>query len=128
MDQIKCFSNYLKGVFKKEGWWRLFPFALIGMVIALAFYIVASVFMLVDLLRFELKKILYGSNETISGSAQFVKFLMGFPLYFVFSIVSAVLLLPLAILSFLTVCFLFVSSLGRAKGNPYAFHSITNSL
>ena len=128
MDQIKCFSKYLKGVFKVEDWWLLFPFALIGMIIALAFYLVAPVFMLVNLLRFELKKILYCSNETISGSAQFVKFLMGFPLYFVFAIVSAVLLLPLAILNFLTVCFLYVSSLGRAKGTPFAFHSINTSL
>ena len=123
-----CFTNYLKSVFKVKGWWFLLPFTLIGLVLVLAFYIVAPVFMLIDLIRFELKKILYNSNETISGSAQFVKFLIGFLYYIIFAIVSAVMLLPLAIIYFLTVCCFFVSSFGRAKGNPFAFHAITTSL
>ena len=127
MEQIMCFTNYLKTVVKTKGFWWIVPFAFLGFVLAGVFYIYSAVFMLIDLIRFELKKILYGGNESISGAAQFVKFGVGFFFYLIFAIISIILTLPLALVFLLVYCCFFVSSIGRVRGNPFFFHFITAS-
>ena len=127
MEQILCFTDYIKGVFKVRGWWYIIPFALVGVVLTGVFYIYSAVYMLLDLIRFELKKVLYKNNEQLSGGAQFVKFLVGFIYYIVFALVAIFAILPLAIFFFLAYCCFFVSSIGKVRGNPFAFHKIEES-
>lgn len=127
MPQIKCFTNYLKEVFKTRFWWVILPFTLIGLVLSLVFFILSPIYMLFDLARFEFKKILYADNEKISGGAQFVKFVISYFGYFIAALITIIFLAPLSIVFFLAYCAFFISSIGRVRSNPFKFHEIEES-
>ena len=122
MEQIQCFTDYMKKVFSTKGWWYIFPFALVGFVLAGLFYIYSPVFMLLDYIRFELKRLIYKDLEGVSGAGQFVILFFCYSVYMSFLISTVMCLIPLAIFYFLTYCFFFISSLGKVRGNPFAFH------
>ena len=78
--------------------------------------------MLFDYVRVEIKKILYSDNEGLAGAAQFVKFLVGFFFFMIISILCIIASIPLAMFYFVMYCCFFISSIGKVRGNPFAFH------
>ena len=124
MNIIKDYIGFMKTVFSTKGWWHLLPFTLVGLILSLAFFICSPVYMLLDYLQQEIKKILYGDNESISQASQCVKFILGFACYFNFAFIAIVATLPLAVLYFLSICIYFLSSLGKIRKNPFVFHTI----
>lgn len=122
MEQILCFTDYMKKAFKTKGWWYVCPFALVGIVIAGVFYIYSPIFMLIDYIRYEMRRMLYKDLEGVSGAAQFIILFFVYTTYMTFFVTTVILLLPMAVFYFLTYCFFFVSSLGEVQGNPFAFH------
>ena len=127
MPQLLSFTNYLKTVFNTKLWWVIAPFALVGLIISMVFYIFSPVYMLFDLARFELKKILYDGNDKLSGAAQFIKFGISYFGYSLAALITIILMAPLSIFFFLAYCFFFISSIGRVRGNPFKFHEIEES-
>ena len=127
MEQINAFTNYLKKVFNTKNWWIILPFALIGIVFSGLFYLFSAIYMCFDLARFELRKILYNDNDKLSWSAQFVKFAISYFGYFMAAFITIIFLCILAIGFFLTFCCFFISSVGKTRGNPFIFHTITES-
>ena len=124
MEKIRSFTNYLRYAFSVTGWWYVLPFTLVGLVLSGVFYIYSPIYMMMDLIRYDIKKILYNDNEGLSGGAQFVKFLVGFLYYMIFAITVVFAALPLAIFYFLAFCCFFVSSLGKVRGNPFVYHTL----
>ena len=101
MDKILCFTAYMKRVFHTKGWWYIVPFAGIGLILMVVYYIYTPIYMLLDYLHIEMKKIVYKDNENLSWSAQFIKFFFAFMFYIVFAITVVFGSVPLAIIYFL---------------------------
>ena len=127
MAQINAFTNYLRETFKIKFWWVIVPFAFIGLLFAGLFYLFTPIYMLFDLARFELRKILYSDNEKLSGAAQFIKFAISYFGYFLAAVLTIFQIGLLSMMFMLTFLAFFISSLGRVRGNPFKFHEITES-
>lgn len=122
MEQIKCFNELMKKVFSTKGWWYVVPFAGIGLVFAGLFYLTSPIFMLMDLIRFEMKRLLYKDLAETSAAGQFVILFFFYSVYMSFVIAAVMCIMPLAICYFFAFGSFFISSLGKVKGNPFAFH------
>lgn len=80
--------------------------------------------MLLDLLVVETKRILRKDSDDESNLVHAVKHLLGFFFVVYFNLISVFLTLVLAVLYFSSSIFIFVSSLGKVRINPYGFHTI----
>ena len=124
MEKLNLMNQFIKKTVKTEKWFILFPFALVAAVLWLAYYIIISVYMLFDLLVVETKRILRKDSDDESNLVHAVKHLLGFVFVVYFNLISVCLTLVLAVLYFLSSIFIFVSSLGKVRINPYGFHTI----
>ena len=70
----------------------------------------------------ELHNVLKPEFDNASGGAQVVKYLYGFIYVVLFNFITVSFGAILAILYFLSALSFFVSSVGKYKANPFAFH------
>lgn len=124
MEKLYLMNDFIKKTVKTKYWFILFPFAIVAAVLWLVYYIVMSVYLLFDLLVVETKRVLRKDFEDESNFVHAVKHLLGFIFVVYFNLISVCLSLVLAILYFLSSIFIFVSSVGKVKNNPYGFHTI----
>lgn len=124
MEKMYLMNEFIKKTVKTKNWFILFPFAIVASVLWLVYYIVMSVYLLFDLLVVETKRVLRKDSEDESNLVHAVKHFLGFFFVVYFNLISVFLSLVLAILYFLSTIFIFISSVGKVKNNPYGFHTI----
>ncbi len=117
-------NEFIKKTLRTKNWFILFPFAIVAAVLCLVYYILISVYLFLDLLVVESKRILKKDSEDESNLVHAVKHLLGFFFVVYFNLISVFLSLVLAILYFLSSVFIFVSSVGKVRINPYGFHTL----
>lgn len=122
MKELKKYVALLKEAFKHKIIWALFPFTLVALAIALAFFIYIPVYMLIDLITVRLKEEVDSGNKEAGWLATSYKFLLAYTVYFNFKVTQIMMVASMAVLHFLTWCFLFVATLGKIKSNPFAYH------
>lgn len=128
MEKLYLMNDFIKKTVKTKEWFILFPFAIIAAVMWMVYYIVISVYLLLDLLAFESKRILRKDSDNESDLVHAVKHFIGFGFVVIFNLISVCFSLVLGVLYFLSSIFIFISSFGVIKNNPYGFHTIkTNS-
>lgn len=124
MEKLYLMNEFIKKTVRTKNWFILFPFAIVAVVLCLVYYILISVYLLFDLLVVESKRILKKDSEDESNLVHAVKHLLGFFFVVYFNLISVCLSLVLAILYFLSSVFIFVSSVGKVRINPYGFHTL----
>ena len=124
MEKLYLMNNFIKKVVRSGNWLILCPFAIIAAIIWVAYYIIISVYLLIDLLVVESKRVLRKDTEDESSLAHAVKHLIGFIFPVYFNLVTVGLTLVLAVLYFLSSIFIFLSSVGTVRINPYGFHTV----
>ena len=124
MEKLYLMNEFIKKTVRTKNWFILFPFAIVAAVLCLAYYILISVYLLLDLLVVESKRILKKDSEDESNLVHAVKHLLGFFFVVYFNLISVCLSLVLAILYFLSSVFIFASSVGKVRINPYGFHTL----
>lgn len=121
MDKIKHLNELWKNVFNIKFWYVIFPFAIIALLLSGIYYIFSTVYMLFDYALKSYKKALLDDNGERAG-VQIIKYIFAFFYYMIFTIITIVLSLPLAILYVIIGCSLFVSSAFTYNFNLYKFH------
>ena len=124
MEKLYLMNEFIKKTVRTKNWFILFPFAIVAVVLWLVYYILISVYLLFDLLVVESKRILKKDSLDESNLVHAVKHLLGFFFVVYFNLISVCLSLVLAILYFLSSIFIFVSSVGKIRNNPYGFHTL----
>lgn len=124
MEKLYLMNEFIKKTVRTKNWYILFPFAIVAVVLCLVYYILISVYLLLDLLVVESKRILKKDSEDESNLVHAVKHLLGFFFVVYFNLISVCLSLVLAIIYFLSSVFIFVSSVGKVRINPYGFHTL----
>ena len=124
MEKLYLMNEFVKKTVRTKIWFILFPFAIVTAVLWLAYYILISVYLLLNLLVVESKRILKKDSEDESNLVHAVKHLLGFFFVVYFNLISVCLSLVLAILYFLSSVFIFASSVGKVRINPYGFHTL----
>ena len=124
MEKLYLMNEFIKKTLRTKNWFILFPFAIVAAVLCLVYYILISVYLFLDLLVVESKRILKKDSEDESNLVHAVKHLLGFFFVVYFNLISVFLSLVLAILYFLSSVFIFVSSVGKVRINPYGFHTL----
>ena len=124
MEKLNLMNDFIRKTIKTKLWFLIFPFAIVVTVLWLAYYIVTSVYLLFDLLVVESKRILRKDSNDESNLVHAIKHLIGFFFVVYFNLISVFLSLVLAVLYFLAVIFVFVSSIGKVRISPYGFHTI----
>ena len=124
MEKLNLMNDFIRKTIKTKIWFLVFPFAIVVTVLWLAYYIVTSVYLLFDLLVVESKRILRKDSNDESNLVHAIKHLIGFFFVVCFNLISVCLSLVLAVLYFLAAIFIFVSSIGKVRINPYSFHTI----
>ena len=124
MEKLYLMNEFIKKTVGTKNWFILFPFAIVAVVLWLVYYILISVYLLFDLLVVESKRILKKDSLDESNLVHAVKHLLGFFFVVYFNLISVCLSLVLAILYFLSSIFIFVSSVGKIRNNPYGFHTL----
>ena len=122
MKELKKYVALLKEAFKYKIIWAMFPFTLVALALALAFFCYIPVYMLIDLLVIKFKEELDEGNKDAGWLAVAFKYLIAYSIYINFKVAQIMMFATLAVLHFLTYCFLFVASLGKIKANPFAYH------
>ena len=121
MKKIEMMNSLFREIFKTSHNFILFPFAILGLIFAMAFYMFCPFYMLAELFVDELKAILCENRENDSNGTQVVKHLIGFGAVVIFNYLRALMVIPLAIGYFMTSISFTVSSLGKFKNNPFAY-------
>ena len=124
MTYLTSLAALLKRTLNKKSTWILFPFTIVAVVLNAAYFIYSTVYMLIDLLVIETRKELARNNENVGVLATAFKYLIFYPVYICFEIARIYMLIPMAIIYFTIDIFLFVSSLGSVKENPFIFHNL----
>ena len=124
MEKLYLMNEFIKKTVRTKNWFILFPFTIVAAVLGLVYYILISIYLLLDLLVVESKRILKKDSEDESNLVHAVKHLLGFFFVVYFNLISVFLSLVLAILYFLSSVFIFVSSVGKVRINPYGFHTL----
>lgn len=124
MEKLNLMNDFIRKTIKTKTWFLVVPFAIIVTVLWLAYYIVTSVYLLLDLLVVESKRILKKDSNDESNLVHAIKHLIGFFFVVYFNLISVCLSLVLAVLYFLAAIFIFVSSIGKVRISPYGFHTI----
>ena len=124
MEKLNLMNEFIKKTVRTKNWFILFPFAIVVWVLCLVYYILISVYLLFDLFVVESKRILKKDSEDESSLVHAVKHLLGFFFVVYFNLISVCLSLALAIIYFLSSVFIFVSSVGNVRINPYGFHTL----
>ena len=127
MEKINLINNICKKIFNTKYWFALFPFAIVSLFLLLVYYILASIYLLFDIIKLELKFILLKDSDNESNGVQIVKYLFGFFYVVYFNLITVIIAIPLGIIYYLIAIMIFVSSLGRVKTSPFGFHTIANS-
>ena len=124
MEKLNLMNDFIRKTIKTKNWFLVFPFAIVVTALWLAYYIVTSVYLLLDLLVVESKRIFRKDSNDESNLVHAIKHLIGFVYVVYFNLITACLSLVLAFLYFLAAIFIFVSSIGKVRINPYGFHTI----
>ena len=124
MEKLNLMNDFIRKTIKTKTWFLVVPFAIIVTVLWLAYYIVTSVYLLLDLLVVESKRILKKDSNDESNLVHAIKHLIGFSFVVYFNLISVCLSLVLAVLYFLAAIFIFVSSIGKVRISPYGFYTI----
>ena len=121
MKKIQTMNGLLKDVFNSPKNFILFPFAIIGCVFIVIFYVCCPFYMLAELFVNELHSIIKADGENDSNGAQVVKNLIGFGFVIMFNYLRSILAILLAIGYFMTSVAFTISSIGNLKNNPFAY-------
>ena len=124
MEKLNLMNDFIRKTIKTKNWFLVFPFAIVVTVLWLAYYILTSVYLLLDLLVVESKRILRKDSNDESNLVHAIKHLIGFFFVVYFNLILTCSSLVLAVLYFLAAIFIFVSSIGKVRINPYGFHTI----
>ena len=124
MDKIIEMNKLLVSYLRSRLWYAIAIFVPVIFSLALAFYVISPVYMLLDFFTKEIYSILKPSSENESSGTGFVKHLLGFAYVMSTHLAVASIGLVLAILHFLTAIFCFVTSLGNCKCNPFVYHEL----
>lgn len=125
MEKIKLMHTFFKDLFKNKFWWILiilFPFSLVGFVLAAAYYIIASIFMIFDLIKLEVESLLIKKTNDESVGVQIVKHIFGFPVVISTKMFCIIFIVLMSILYFLTDIMFFIASAGTFRKTPFGFH------
>ena len=124
MQKYDCLKKLWKKSFAEPKIWIIFPFTIYALMFSLAYLYIFCFYMLIDYVTIEIRKLLNEDSEKIGDFAKGIKYFIGFIFYFMISVFKIIFSVPMAVLYFLTTVFLFISSLGAIKENPFAFHEI----
>ena len=125
MSKIKQMHAFFKELFHHKFWFMMFillPFTIVGFVLAGAYYVLGSVYMLFDLIKVELDSLLEKKHEDESTAVQVVKHIFGFPAVVASKCLSIIFIILLAVLYCLVTIMFFVGSIGFFRRSPFAFH------
>lgn len=121
MKKLESMNKLFMEIFKSYNNFIVFPFAIVGIVSIIVFYVFFPFYMLSDLLVKELNSIIQEDKEKDSSGVQIVKNLIGFGIVVLFNFYRALMSIVLAIGYFMTSISFMVSSLGKVKSNPFEF-------
>ena len=118
MEKLNLMNDFIRKTIKTKNWFLMFPFAIVVIVLWLAYYIVISAYLLWDLLVVESKRILRKDSNDESNLVHAIKHLIGFFFVVYFNLISVYLSFVLTVLYFLAAIFILVSSIGKVRISP----------